>query len=105
MKTRRLIVPVDVVPDGQLVYVTGTRQVLRSVHEARHCAGVPCVVHRPSDHAMRKFPTHWRADRKFMERICPHGVGHPDPDQKVRAVDDLHGCDGCCGPSKKEVTE
>jgi hypothetical protein len=32
-----------------------------------------------------------------MERICPHGVGHPDPDD-VFATDTVHGCDGCCTP-------
>lgn len=29
-----------------------------------------------------------------MERICPHGVGHPDPDDTN--PDTVHGCDGCC---------
>jgi hypothetical protein len=34
-----------------------------------------------------------------MERICPHGVGHPDPDHVFytkRMTDTIHGCDGCC---------
>lgn len=41
-----------------------------------------------------------------MERICPHGVGHPDPDhiafvervagKDVASVEAVHGCDGCC---------
>ena len=34
-------------------------------------------------------------DRRIMERICPHGVGHPDPDD-VLNQDRVHGCDGCC---------
>ena len=38
--------------------------------------------------------THWRYDRNFMERICVHGVGHPDPDGAD--ADPLHACDGCC---------
>ena len=38
--------------------------------------------------------THWRYDRSFMERICVHGVGHPDPDSAD--ADPLHACDGCC---------
>jgi len=37
---------------------------------------------------------HWRYDRSFMERICAHGVGHPDPDGTN--ADPLHACDGCC---------
>ena len=44
---------------------------------------------------------HWRFDRSIMERVCPHGVGHPDPDDlSFRAIhgdqDATHGCDGCC---------
>lgn len=50
---------------------------------------------------MRDFPTHFREDRQIMERICPHGIGHPDPDDAAfrasRGDDDtVHGCDGCC---------
>lgn len=46
--------------------------------------------------------THWRPDRGIMERVCEHGVGHPDPDDvKVQAggwTETIHGCDGCCNP-------
>lgn len=47
---------------------------------------------------MNLWPQNWRSDRGIMERICEHGVGHPDPDDpkagnKYEAV---HGCDGCC---------
>lgn len=77
-------------------YTTGTGQELRGVHEPERCAGQHCVIHNPSDHVMRDFPTHWRDDRKIMERICPHGVGHPDPDETN--PDTVHGCDGCCTP-------
>jgi hypothetical protein len=53
---------------------------------------------------MVDWPTHWRDDRKLMERICKHGVGHPDPDDLAHKkrigldVDtiSIHGCDGCC---------
>lgn len=34
---------------------------------------------------------------KHSERTCPHGVGHPDPDD-VLNEDKVHGCDGCCHP-------
>jgi hypothetical protein len=78
------------------------------VHPASQCAGQEsCCIHKPSDHVMRDFPMHWREDRGLMERICPHGVGHPDPDhmahvertQGREAADTeyVHGCDGCCG--------
>lgn len=71
-------------------------------HPAEKCAGRACVIHAPSDHKMKDWPLNWRADTYLMERTCPHGVGHPDPDdleyhksngQEWKAV---HGCDGCC---------
>jgi hypothetical protein len=33
-----------------------------------------------------------------MERVCPHGVGHPDPDDinVILGPEKVHGCDGCC---------
>ena len=83
----------EYIHDGE--YVTGTGQKLRNVHKPSKCANEHCVIHRPSEHSMRAFPTHWREDRGFMERICPHGVGHPDPDDPI--ADTVHGCDGCCG--------
>ncbi len=78
-------------------YTTGTGQTLHNVHEKGTCRGKNCCIHNPSDHCMKDFPTHWRTDRRIMERIRPHGVGHPDPDQVFE--DDaewVHGCDGCC---------
>lgn len=77
-------------------------------HPASKCAGEFCCIHNPSPHGMRDWPMMWRADRYLMERICPHGVGHPDPDDlahKHRIMDQVeydkfafgvHGCDGCC---------
>ena len=81
---------------------------LVDVHPMDNCAGEPCVIHNPTDHHMREWPLHWRNDRVLFERICPHGVGHPDPDQfafwdrmaaKGYAMYEamgVHGCDGCC---------
>lgn len=81
-------------------------RVLVNVHEPEDCAGEFCWIHNPSDHVMRAFPVHWRSDRSLAERICPHGIGHPDPDhidwvERVRGPDTayyeaIHGCDGCC---------
>lgn len=73
----------------------------RSACEGR---GIPCCIHEPSDHHMRAWPMNWRGDTGVMERICPHGVGHPDPDHMayVKSVDPdlawqgVHGCDMCC---------
>ena len=84
-------------------YETGTGQVL-PVHSSNECTGA-CSIHKPSDHALKKAPTHWRGDRGIMERICEHGVGHPDPDDLAYRVLEggeklayagIHGCCGCC---------
>jgi hypothetical protein len=68
---------------------------LVNVHPSTECAGVHCTIHNPSNHTLRHLPLHWRDDRKIFERICEHGVGHPDPDTPP-GVDVVHGCDGCC---------
>lgn len=66
------------------------------VHPKTQCAGQHCCIHNPSDHHMKDWPQNWREDRGIMERICPHGIGHPDPDDPT--TDKVHGCDGCCTP-------
>lgn len=74
-------------------------EVLTFVHAEDACVGDSCTIHRMSDHSMRSFPQHWRADRGIMERICPHGIGHPDPDDyrvNQYEYERVHGCDGCC---------
>lgn len=86
-------------------YITGEGEELW-VHDKNDDCLVSCVIHNPSQHSMRAFPTLWRADRGLMERLCPHGVGHPDPDDiafKARVYGTafakaaaIHGCDGCC---------
>lgn len=88
-------------------YITGVGQKVL-VHDKEDCKGEHCCIHNPSDHHMKDWPTLWRDDRCLMERICPHGVGHPDPDDiafkelilgKERAkIEAVHGCDGCCFP-------
>lgn len=52
-------------------------------------------------HPIYGFEQRWRSDRGIMERICRHGVGHPDPDDPALKGKDgwaeaVHGCDGCC---------
>lgn len=80
------------------------------VHPATQCAGEFCCIHNPSNHRLRDAPLNFRFDRGITERICEHGVGHPDPDSGdfLKRVDPerykriawgIHGCDGCCGPS------
>lgn len=80
---------------------------LVNVHDRVLCAGHPCCVHNPTEHHMYGWRQHWRSDRALMERLCSHGVGHPDPDHMnyVRRTrpehayaEGVHGCDGCCRP-------
>ena len=82
--------------------VQGGPTVLLNVHPRTACAGEHCVLHNPSDHALRDAPLNWRGDRNLMERTCPHGIGHPDPDSvaylETVGIEGagVHGCDGCC---------
>lgn len=71
--------------------------------------GLPiCCIHNPSDHHMVTWPQNWRGDRGVMERFCPHGNGHPDPDDlavKTTKWASLHGCEcGCCVKPEGTVT-
>lgn len=65
-------------------------------HPVSRCQGrdVPCCIHSPSDHHMRDWPMLWRSDTGVMERTCPHGVGHPDPDHMayVTSLTPPHRC-------------
>ena len=78
-------------------------QVLFPVHSADQCLNDNgCTIHGPSDHSMVDFPQLWRGDRGIMERVCPHEIGHPDPDDPKLLgehgwAEGVHGCDGCCG--------
>lgn len=91
-------------PDGQEII---------NVHDESLCEGRPCVIHNPTDHEMSEWPLHWRNDRGIFERICSHGVGHPDPDQFLywssigAQHEQIHGCDFCCHAAwiDKEVSD
>jgi hypothetical protein len=74
-------------------FTTGTMQSLW-VHEKKDCRREYCPIHNPSERAKAIGITHYRFDRGIMERICEHGIGHPDPDGILD--DGVHGCDGCC---------
>lgn len=83
---------------------------LAAVHPGAVCEGRPCVIHSPTDHHMRGWPLLWRDDRGIFERICEHGVGHPDPDQlyywrETGPAEAVHGCDGCCQQTTNERTD
>lgn len=86
-------------------YVLPNGLELHNVHDESKCEGRVCVIHSPTDHAMSEWELHWREDRSpgLFERICPHGIGHPDGDQWDYWVEIgathmwSHACDGCCG--------
>lgn len=90
------------------------------VHErTQNCLNHGCCIHNPSEHALKDAPLVWRSAGMFdwkpshFERICEHGVGHPDPDALAYLVrvgkEELahslgtHGCDGCCYDDSLEV--
>lgn len=76
------------------------------IHPRAACEGRHCCIHNPSPHHMAKWPRLWRDDIGLMERLCPHGIGHPDPDHQAymrsrlgdEAPPGIHSCDGCCQP-------
>lgn len=77
------------------------------IHSRDKCAGQACCIHNPSDHHMRDWTIILR-ESTLVERRCPHGIGHPDPDSLAYferiGVEGMgvHGCDGCCRPARDE---
>lgn len=74
---------------------------LAAPHDPALCAGRGCSRHHPSDHHMRTWPKVWREYYGYSDRMCSHGVGHPDPDdvvhlQALGGACTAHACDGCC---------
>lgn len=85
------------------------------VHDPEECEGHHCPFHNPSDHALKDAPCNVRFDRPvynqglrqpvgyLTERLCEHGIGHPDPDSLAYLIsrgagehEGTHGCCGCC---------
>lgn len=86
-------------PDNAVALEHSDRHMV-GVHDPVLCEGRPCALHNRSAHHLRHLPQIWRADRHIIERVCEHGVGHPDPDSPWDDDDAnwIHGCDGCCAP-------
>ena len=81
-----------------------------TAHHPDKCANSKaCCIHNLSVHHMSGWEQNYRDG--VMERICPHGTGHPDPDdvvfrtQRDGEVDTVHGCDGCCNPNGRITWE
>lgn len=77
------------------------------IHNPVLCKGTFCPFHNPSPHHMVNWPIFVRVDKDYLtERLCPHGIGHPDPDSVaffIRSWGEqdggamgIHGCDRCC---------
>lgn len=75
------------------------------VHDDSRCRGRNCCIHNPSPHPLGRHPMYWRGIWVGMDRICDHGLAHPDPDdRRYRYSVGLplhveHECDGCCYPA------
>lgn len=67
----------------------------------RSCADEGCAIHAPTKHHMNDWPMIMRGDT-LIERLCEHGIYHPDPDSlkffhKVGKFEiGEHHCDACC---------
>lgn len=89
-------------------------------HKKTACGTGVCAAHRPSKgNPFAKWKFFVRLDKYgIMERQCPHGVGHTDPDsiewahrvydarigaENVSALG-IHGCDGCCFEAYGAIT-
>lgn len=83
------------------------------VHEEEwDCAIYGCAIHSPTNHPLVDAKQLMRVDKNYLiERICTHGIGHPDPDSAnfleksgySKAIW-VHGCDGCCQDTMVEST-
>lgn len=73
------------------------------VHARNKSCRKGCPIHNPTD-PHKDWPLLWRGDRYLFERVCKHGIGHPDKDSldylkklgRDREAESVHGCDGCC---------
>lgn len=79
-------------------YTTSFNQKLTNVHDAGTCLKEYCTIHNWSDHPLKAAPQRWNETKGLMERVCKHGVSHPDADEIGLQYGDRadHVCDGCC---------
>lgn len=79
------------------VFVSDATGRVFAIHREGQCLGQTCCFHNPSDHKMKDWPKILR-ESTLVERLCVHGIGHPDPDSVAYLGEGfgVHGCDGCC---------
>lgn len=81
-------------------------------HSKKDCKP-PCALHSPSSHPMITWKLVYREDIGLLERVCEHGIGHPDPDSVKFLIEQMgmdesitvHGCDDCCSKENKYKQE
>ena len=78
--------------------------ILTNTHNPSLCEDRGCAIHdHPSDHPLNGAPLNWRNTDVILERICEHGMPHPDRDSATFEASvgnhykNEHDCDGCCG--------
>jgi len=92
----------------------------KTIHSPEVCRLEACSFHNPSNHGMETWDINIR-ETTLTERLCPHGIGHPDPDSvpwmheifcamypldedEKHELNDchwwIHGCDGCCSNAR-----
>lgn len=100
------LTPVDS-EDPSFPDFVGVENNVISIHNPTQCAGRPCVFHNPSDHALSKAKVSYNESLHRVERVCSHGIHHPDVDEVVKVYDGFgetealkfakhNDCDGCC---------
>lgn len=95
-------------PDELRLILRGTAY-LNPIFIHATCTGF-CPFHKRSGHPLRSAPMAWRENLGRVDRVCPHGVIHPDTDslgylRKTHLWDTIsindpqhrEDCDGCCG--------
>lgn len=76
-------------------------QLLQTHAITAECARRYCTFHNPSAHPLANAPRIWDPNYSIVLRVCPCGIGHPDPDdlRTEHMTDCICGCD-CCGFSQ-----
>lgn len=98
---------------GPETHLLESGQTLVNVHPRLECVGEWCPIHRPMPGPWSNWPRQWSDERDIMERVCPHGIGHPVAEmyqwamERGRGFDLVHGCcSSCiCSPACGQASE
>ncbi|KQR17261.1 hypothetical protein [Cellulomonas sp. Leaf334] len=109
---RTILIPMGEGPLVQRRSEVRVQDGVLGTHDPAKCADDDAsLIHRPSRHPLQSAPMAWHAELGLLERICGHGIHHPDLDALAYArrtrgtsVGDefaQHDCDGCCGKENR----